>query len=279
MTTKPSVLHGVALLGMRAFVLLNSAPIAPGAPDACPADGKVPQAAQAAVAIAPEPTPPAAPDSSTATQTTDPEPCEKADLVMPESPEGRQQFAADSPGAVKPGPDDAVISCEGSMHFDASEGVLVYADGVRVSDPRFSLTGADELKVFLAKPAPGPSDKSGERSLATGGLGAGFDRVERIVATGAIHLCQQGSGKEKPSIEATAAAFSYDSKTGGITLSNGYPWVKQGTVEMRAKEPNVTLHIQQAGSFMTVGKWETELHYFSAGTAATPDSAGTLEEQ
>ena len=37
------------------------------------------------------------------------------------------------------------------MYFDSDEGVFVYLKNVRVTDPRFTMSGANELKVFLGK--------------------------------------------------------------------------------------------------------------------------------
>jgi hypothetical protein len=190
----------------------------------------------------------------------------------------QQVHAANPPLAVTPGPDDAVISCEGTMRYDASEGVLVYLDGVRLTDPRFSLTGADELKVFFEKPPSDKTDATDGKTQTAAGLGAKFGRVERIVATGAIRLVRKAAGEKEPQIEAGGAIFSFAPNTGRITLINGYPWVKQGTLNLRAKEPNVTLHIEQSGVLMTEGKWETEIHYFAAEAANRQDNDGSPPE-
>jgi len=153
------------------------------------------------------------------------------------------------------------------MHYDAGEGVLVYLDGVSLTDPRFSLTGADELKVFFEKPPLDRPNGADGKPQPAAGLATKFGRVERIVATGAIHLFQKAAEETKPQIEAGGAIFSFVPQTGRITLTNGYPWVKQGTLNMRAKEPNLTLHIEQSGTFLTEGKWETEIQYFIAEAA------------
>jgi lipopolysaccharide export system protein LptA len=139
------------------------------------------------------------------------------------------------------------------MYFDADQGVFVYLKNVRVTDPRFSLSGANELKIFLAqKPAAKPAaDKP-----AGIGLGAKFGDVDRIIATGAVRILQKNIADDKPPVEASGAIFTYHAKTGQIILSGGYPWVKQGTTFMRAKQPNLTLRIQKSGSFVTEGNWD-----------------------
>lgn len=166
---------------------------------------------------------------------------------------------------VTPGPDDTVIHCEGGMYFDPDDGVLVYLKNVTVNDPRFNLSGANELKIFFGKkPAKAETkdqpattkpaeDKPAENKP---GLGGNFGDVERIVATGAVLIDQKAAAGKDP-IKASGAIFTYNLKSDQIILSGGYPWVLQGKTYMRAKEPNLILRISpKAGSFVTEGNWE-----------------------
>ena len=185
---------------------------------------------------------------------------EKAELASTNPSANTPPPAEPKPLDVQPGPKDTVITCDGGMYFDADKGVFVYLRNVRVTDPRFSLNGANELKIFLSKkpdepepetkPEPGGEDKPGL------GLGAKFGDVERIVATGAVRILQKEVEKGKEPVEASGAIFSYHPETGQILISGGFPWVKQGTTFMRAKEPNLTLQIQKTGSFVTEGNWD-----------------------
>lgn len=178
------------------------------------------------------------------------------------------------PLEVKPGPNDTIIEAKDGMYFDAENGVLVYLKDVKLTDPRFTLSGANELKVFLEKkPAPAkpektdkaatsaPEGEKGEKptkeKAAPGLVGAsgGFGEVDRIVATGAVHVIQK-STDGKPAVEASAAVLTYYAKTGQIVLHGGYPWVKQGDKFMRAKQPDLYLRIQKDGSFVTEGQWD-----------------------
>jgi len=165
---------------------------------------------------------------------------------------------------VKPGPADTVISCDGGMYFDADAGVFVYLKNVRVNDPRFSLNGANELKVFLAKKPEEPAAKKPDDKKPGFALGAQFGDVERIIATGAVRILQKQPENGKEPVEASGAIFNYDIKSGEIVLTGGYPWVRQGTNFMRANEPNLNLRIQKNGSFITEGNW---------------DMGGTLEQK
>lgn len=187
--------------------------------------------------------------------------------AAPELPEAK-------PLNIQPDPKDTVISCDGGMYFDADKGVFVYLKNVRVKDPRFELTGANELKIFLSQkpekkkkdpknPDEDQKDKKDEKDKKdpekkSEGLdiGSKFGEVERIIATGAVRLVQTEVEKGKQPIEASGAIFTYHPSTGEIVLSGGYPWVKQGTTFMRAQEPNLILRIQKSGSFDTEGKWD-----------------------
>ncbi len=172
--------------------------------------------------------------------------------------------AAAKPLDVKSGPADTVINFEGGMYFDPEEGVLVYLKNVTVKDPRFDLSGANELKVFFGKkpaketkdqPEPAKSDKP--KNDFGGDMGANFGDVERIVATGTIVLSQKPTDATKEPIKASGATFSYNLKADQILISGGFPWVLQGNRFLRAMEPNLLLRISpDAGRFDTEGHWE-----------------------
>lgn len=138
------------------------------------------------------------------------------------------------------------------MFFDAEKGIFVFLRNVRVTDPRFELSGASELKIFLEQKQPQSSDTPPRNGPVT----ARFGDVERIIATGAVRLLQKQPEPGKQPVEASGAIFTYHPKTGNITLSGGYPWVRQGDTFMRAQQPNLTLRIQKDGSFTTEGQWE-----------------------
>jgi lipopolysaccharide export system protein LptA len=156
------------------------------------------------------------------------------------------------PLKVEPGPADTVVKCDGGMYFDADAGVFVYLKNVRVNDPRFALSGANELKIFLAKKSESPDKKEEKKSA----FGSGFGDVERVVATGAVRILQKQPEPGKEPIEASGAIFTYHPPTGEIVLTGGFPWVKQGANFMRANEPQLSLRIQKSGSFITEGNWD-----------------------
>jgi hypothetical protein len=189
----------------------------------------------------------------------------QADLPAPPAD---AEPAAAKPLEVNPGPNDTVINCTGGMYFDADAGVLVYLKNVTVKDPRYDLTGADELKIFfakkaveekpLAKPDKAPPDKTTEAPEAGigGDFGAKFGDVERIVATGAVRLDQKAVEGKEP-IKASGRVFTYNLKEDRILLSGGFPWFTQGTTYMRAMQPDLTLQLfPKTGSFVTEGNWQ-----------------------
>ncbi len=157
---------------------------------------------------------------------------------------------------IKPDPNDTVISCDGGMFFDAEAGLLVYLDNVKVSDPRFTLSGARELKIFFEKK---PEEKATEPKKEDGknlkGTTINFGDVQKLVATGAVRILQKGVAGKDP-VEASGAVLTYNIPTGEIIIHGGFPWVKQGKFFARAKEPNLTLRLLNDGSFSTQGNWE-----------------------
>ncbi|RPJ33359.1 MAG: hypothetical protein EHM17_10595 [Verrucomicrobiaceae bacterium] len=161
-----------------------------------------------------------------------------------------------APLEVSPGPADTLITCDGGMYFDSDAGIFVYLKNVRVADPRFTLSGANELKIFLGKKPEKAPEKPADAKKPSMGLGAKFGDVERIVATGAVRILQKEPEAGKQPVEASGAIFTYHTGTGEIVLTGGYPWVRQGTSFMRAKEPNLSLRIQKSGSFVTEGNWD-----------------------
>jgi lipopolysaccharide export system protein LptA len=147
-------------------------------------------------------------------------------------------------------PNNTLISCDGGIYFDPDEGVLVYLKNVKVSDPRFDMTGANELKVFFEKKAPAPKkDKptaDGKKNQSDDGLGgdigASIGDVERIIATGVIKIDQKPTDGKEP-IQASGAIFTYNVKSGVATLSGGFPWVKQGARFFSSKKADNLLRI------------------------------------
>lgn len=168
-----------------------------------------------------------------------------------------EHVPATEPHQIEIGPNSTVIESTGGMYFDADEGVLVYMKNVTVKDPRFSLSGANELKVFFGKKAEKDTEKAdsaGEKPKA--GFGGKIGDVERIVATGAVKITQN-AGKGKEPLVASGALFSYNVKEDQIILKGGFAWFTQGATYMRAKEPNLALRISpKTGSFVTEGNWE-----------------------
>ena len=175
---------------------------------------------------------------------------------------------------VKPGPNDTVINCDGGVYFDTNNGVLVYLKNVTVADPRFTLDGANEIKVFFekkpdtkgaakpdakpdAKPAAKPAAKP-DAKPTPGGMADKIGDVERVVATGAVHLLQKPAGQNE-AVEAAGAVFTYDFKTGEIILSGGKPWVKKGGMISRAKQSQQTIRILEGKFSFSEGGTETIL--------------------
>jgi lipopolysaccharide export system protein LptA len=175
----------------------------------------------------------------------------KAALTFLESSGMKVDFSKQpepKPLEISPSASDTVITCEGGMYFDADEGVLVYLKDVQVSDPRFALKGAQQLKVFFEKKEAKPEKKS---SSAMGSFGD----VRKIIAEGAVVIDQKSVDGKEP-IQASGRELIYDIQSKEITISGGFPWVKQGTYYARAKQADLSMRILESGSFSTKGPWE-----------------------
>ncbi|MEO5715329.1 MAG: hypothetical protein ABIT37_17760 [Luteolibacter sp.] len=166
-----------------------------------------------------------------------------------------------NPLDVKPGAEDTVIKCDGGMYFDADEGVLVYLKNVTVTDPRLELTGANELKIFFGKKPEDPSkkEKQDPSKSGFGSVGANFNEVERIVATGAVRAIQKKPADGEQPVEASGAIFTYNVKADQMIIYGGFPWAKRGGITVRAKTAAQTLKVSKSGQFSFDGPTETIL--------------------
>ncbi len=180
-------------------------------------------------------------------------------LIADEAEKRAEETPDAAPLEVEPDPTLTFIHCEDGAYFH--EAVLVFLKNVTVKDPRFELSGANELKVFFAaKPEKEPREEKDpgakdDGMMNLGKISEGFGDPERIVATGAVKIIQKGVDGDDP-IEASGAILSYEIKTGQIIISGGFPWVKQGNRFFRATRPNEKLRILTSGSFVTEGHWE-----------------------
>jgi hypothetical protein len=193
----------------------------------------------------------------------------QADLPpVPTDPAPAQAVPLD----IKPGADDTVVSCDGGIYFDPTEGVLVYLKNVKVKNPQFDMSGRiDELKIFFGKKEPDAKDKKKSEEPAIdpskdpkkepggfgGGIGKNIGKPERVVATGAVKIDQKPGNGDAP-IQASAAIFTYNVTSGEIIMSGGFPWVRQGARYMQAKKHDNLLRIYpEENRFDTPGGgWE-----------------------
>lgn len=197
---------------------------------------------------------------------------ESESLLAKEGGAGRKP--APAPVAeFTPGPEDAVIDCDGGMYFNSEEGVLVYLDNVTVEDPRLKMKGADEIKVFFSRkednkgatkegeggadPKEGEAGKDGkdDKPEAVADLG----KLKRIVATGRILFEGKPDPKKRdePPVMAYGAVFTYNVETGEIILSGDKPWVRQGGLINRAKRADQTIRIVDGVATFSAGGTQT----------------------
>lgn len=171
---------------------------------------------------------------------------QKAEAVDPAQVDAAVPEA--KPLDLQPGPKDLVIQCDGGMYFNPEEGVFVYLKNVTVKDPRFSLHGANELKIFLGKKPEAASDAKDAMD---------FGEIDRVTASGTLVFEQQPAAGGEP-IRASGSFFSYHVPSDQVVLSGGFPWVVQGGIALRAREASLSLRIQpKARTFQTEGRWDT----------------------
>lgn len=256
MHTSSSSLHATALIGASLLVSpISTAPAAETASGKAEATASAPSAEAAPTESGLREVLTASAEATRAAGAF----LEQEALLGKAAPVAPEPVVQARPLEVKPGPNDTVINCDGGMYFDANSGVLVYLKNVTVSDPRFTLDGANDIKIFFEKKpdAPRAEPKPGQRPVP-GGMTANIGDVERVVATGSVHLLQKPDAKNE-SIEAAAAVFTYNFKTGEIILSGGKPWVKKGGIISRSKQSQQTIRILEGKFSFSAGGTETIL--------------------
>ncbi len=144
-----------------------------------------------------------------------------------------------------------------------------------VKDPRFSLSGADELKVFFdpkevpatakaaPKPPAGAQANPPPEPVKPGGAGvavkeekagmadAKFGKPNRIIATGTVVVEYQSGKKDDPPVKASARTVIYDLKKEEFILRGGSPWVLREGQLSSVPGNDAYIVIQKDGSFVT----------------------------
>jgi hypothetical protein len=184
---------------------------------------------------------------------------EQADLLA--AAENSTVPAEAKPLDIKPAANQTVITSDGGFYFDTVGGVFVYLKNVRVNDPRFELSGADELKIFFDKKEAKAATPDGTAAKPKGkdslSLGSGaIGDPTKVVATGVIKLVQKTPGTGKEPIQASGARMSFDLATGDKIITGGFPWFLQGSSYARAKEANAIIRIDKDMNVVTQGNWE-----------------------
>jgi hypothetical protein len=175
----------------------------------------------------------------------------------------KEELLDQSPAAPQPartpmvfdltkGPEEAEINCDGGMYFNGKEGLLVFLQNVTLDDPRLTMSGADDVKVFFAKKPEEekPKDETTkpdaaaepEDKLGLGGLAGNLGKPERVIATGSLYFKEKPKEGQDAPIEATCKMITYNMESGELILS-GSPVVKQGGSRFTGKRPEQTVTI------------------------------------
>jgi len=177
------------------------------------------------------------------------------------------------------------ITSDNGAFFDSKEGLLVFLKNVVVADPRFSLTGADEVKVFFdsreeteaarakvmaemkaraeakAKaegkhpatvPDPPAAEEDAGKKEKAGLADAKFGEPNRIIATGsAVVVEYRADGPDGEAVKASARTVIYDLKKGEFILRGGSPWLLREGQLSSVPGNDAYIVIQKDGSFVT----------------------------
>ncbi|MBK1883967.1 hypothetical protein JIN85_16225 [Luteolibacter pohnpeiensis] len=177
----------------------------------------------------------------------------KADL-LDQSTDGSTVYQAEAaPLDMPTGSLRTVIDCDGGVYFDSKEGILVFLKNVRVTDPRFTLSGANELKVFFKKKTDTSQKEQDKVEVAVGD-------VDRIVATGSV-LMERVMPEGEPPMKASGALFSYSVANEKALLTGGKPWIIDGDKVLRAKQAEATLNVDlKSGVYSFDGRADASLN-------------------
>lgn len=172
---------------------------------------------------------------------------------------------------VKPDPAKTRITSDDGAFFDSKNGLLIFLKNVVVRDPRFQLSGADEVKVFFepkeapkpaAKPADAPAAKPADAPAAKPApapvkkddnpMGdASFGKPSRMVATGTVVVDYRSNDPAEPPLKASARTLVYDLIKKEIILRGGSPWVLRDGQLSSVPGNDAYIVIQKDGSFVT----------------------------
>jgi lipopolysaccharide export system protein LptA len=177
---------------------------------------------------------------------------------------------------IAPDPSKTRITSDDGAFFDSRNGLLVFLKNVVVKDPRFNLSGADELKVFfdpkeepaaakadpkqavppadapLVKPPSAPAEGSKPGSPEKAGLAdAKFGKPNRIIATGTVVVEYQSDDPAEPPVKASARTVVYDLKKQEFILRGGSPWVLREGQLSSVPGNDAYIVIEKNGSFVT----------------------------
>ena len=156
----------------------------------------------------------------------------------------------------------ATITADDGIYFDSEAGLLVFLKNVKATHPEFTLTGADEVKVFLDKKEPKKGETEGlekvdEKEADELLGGAKFGDPSKVVATGTLVIEKIKTKPGDKSAKASGRQLVYNIKTNEVILRGGQPWIISDSVSGRVVDPDGYIRMNvETGNGETVGKTE-----------------------
>lgn len=163
----------------------------------------------------------------------------EAAVTLPDGP--KPDLSADVPApdtsAMK---DPATVSAKDGIFVDADKGVMVLLNQVEFDHPQFTLTGADEVKVFFAKDPEPASDAKED------GDGFDFGDPSKITATGQLVLEKKILAAGDKKAKASGRQMIYDVPNETIIIRGGRPWIISDSASGYVTDPNGYIRINVA---------------------------------
>jgi hypothetical protein len=148
----------------------------------------------------------------------------------------------------------ATIKARQGIFFDSAQAALVFLDSVTVNHPEFTLSGADEIKVFMEQKA---EDGASPDPAAEKDPTREFGDPQRVVATGEVVIERKATQAGDKAVKASGRQMVMDLKTQEVIIRGGQPWIISEGASGRVTDPDGYILINiKSGDASFVGSSE-----------------------
>lgn len=176
----------------------------------------------------------------------------KAAVEMKEGPTPDLTSKVPDPEVEKEFKLPASIQAKKGIFFDSESGVLVFLESVDIDHPEFTLTGADEVKVFMEQDESSPDDEDEKENGVL--ADAKFGDPARIVATGTVVVERKKLQPGDKAAKASGRQMVMDLNSNELIIRGGQPWIISDTANGRVVDPKGYIMINlESGDASFVG--------------------------